>query len=203
MAKRTCSKGHIYDSSIYGDQCPFCPSERSSDESKTRVADGGNENDGHTMVMPDNEVGGTMPMGEMPKNDETIPMWESGHAGGTMIRPVGGVDSGSPRSLRRIAGILATYDPDPNGTIYNIYEGRNYIGRDSSCDIVIPKDTLISGRHTSILYRSVDNKFKFRDEQSSNGTFINNQIMDDGELQNGDVITVGNTRLVFLVIPKF
>ena len=108
-----------------------------------------------------------------------------------------------PKSSRRIAGILATYDHDPNGTIYNIYEGRNYIGRDGSCDIVIPKDSLISSRHTSILYRSVDNKFKFRDEQSSNGTFVNNEIMDDGELQNGDVITIGNTRLLFLIIPKF
>ena len=26
MARRTCSKGHIYDSAIYGDNCPFCPS---------------------------------------------------------------------------------------------------------------------------------------------------------------------------------
>ena len=25
MAKKTCSRGHIYDSAIYGDNCPFCP----------------------------------------------------------------------------------------------------------------------------------------------------------------------------------
>ncbi len=88
------------------------------------------------------------------------------------------------------------------GVSYNIYEGRNYIGRDASCDISIPEDTQMSSRHMSILYRNVDHKFKFRDEQSSNGTFVNKQLLDDGELENYDIIRVGSTLFVFVAIPQ-
>ena len=49
----------------------------------------------------------------------------------------------------------------------------------------------MSGRHMSILYRNVDNKFKYRDEQSSNGTFVNKELSDEGELQNYDIIRLG------------
>jgi pSer/pThr/pTyr-binding forkhead associated (FHA) protein len=54
----------------------------------------------------------------------------------------------------------------------------------------------------SILYRPVDKKFKFKDEQSSNGTFVNDVLMDEGELHNFDVIRIGATKLVFIAIPQ-
>uniref|UniRef100_UPI0040276C70 FHA domain-containing protein n=1 Tax=Prevotella sp. TaxID=59823 RepID=UPI0040276C70 len=54
----------------------------------------------------------------------------------------------------------------------------------------------------SILYRNVDNKFKFRDEQSSNGTFVNKELADEGELQNYDIIRLGGTVFIFIAIPK-
>ena len=98
-------------------------------------------------------------------------------------------------------GFLVTYNRNPNGKSYNLYEGRNYIGRESSCDICIPDDSEISGRHLSILYRSVDKKFKFRDEQSSNGTFVNKELIDEGELRNYDIIRVGGTLFIFIAIP--
>lgn len=88
------------------------------------------------------------------------------------------------------------------GKAFNIYEGRNYVGRDTNCDISVPDDPQMSSRHMSILYRSVDNKFKFRDEQSSNGTFVNKELLDDGELENYDIIRVGSTLFIFIAIPK-
>ena len=65
---------------------------------------------------------------------------------------------------RKLVGFLVCYNRYPNGKAFNLYEGRNYIGRDASCDICIPDDNQLSGRHMSIMYRNVDNKFKFRDE---------------------------------------
>ena len=41
---------------------------------------------------------------------------------------------------RKLVGFLVTYNRTPMGKAYNIYEGRNYIGRDASCDISIPDD---------------------------------------------------------------
>lgn len=48
----------------------------------------------------------------------------------------------------------------------------------------------------------MDNKFKYRDEQSSNGTFVNKELSDEGELQNYDIIRLGNTVFIFIAIPK-
>jgi pSer/pThr/pTyr-binding forkhead associated (FHA) protein len=107
-----------------------------------------------------------------------------------------------PAPSRKLVGFLVTYNRDPNGRSYNIYEGRNFIGRDQSCDICVPDDDQMSGRHMSILYRNVDDKFKFRDEQSSNGTFVNKELLDDGELQNYDIIRAGKTIFIFIAIPR-
>ena len=54
----------------------------------------------------------------------------------------------------------------------------------------------------SILFRPVEQKFKFKDEQSSNGTFINGELMDEGELKNLDKIRIGETSILFMEIPK-
>jgi hypothetical protein len=121
--------------------------------------------------------------------------------GHTVIRRPGAA-AGVNKQGRKLVGFLVTYNHDPMGKSYNLYEGRNFIGRDSSCDICIGDDTQMSGRHMSILYRSVDDKFKFRDEQSSNGTFVNKELLDEGELQNYDIIRVGSTLFIFIAIPK-
>lgn len=121
----------------------------------------------------------------------------------TMIRrPDGAPQAGKVPPGRKLVGFLVTYNRTPLGKAFPIYEGRNYVGRDASCDIAVTDDNLMSGRHMSILYRSVDNKFKFRDEQSSNGTFINKELLDEGELQNYDIVRVGSTLFIFVAIPQ-
>lgn len=121
--------------------------------------------------------------------------------GHTVIRHAG--RPGAPvGGGRRLVGFLVTYNRTPNGRAYNIYEGRNFIGRDASCDISIPDDDQMSGKHMSILYRNADDKFKFRDEQSSNGTFVNKELLDDGELANYDIIRAGSTIFIFIAVPK-
>jgi pSer/pThr/pTyr-binding forkhead associated (FHA) protein len=102
---------------------------------------------------------------------------------------------------RKLVGFLVTYSHSANGASYNLYEGRNIVGRDNEADIRIVEDTKMSSKHFSILYRQVDNKFKFRDEQSSNGTYINGELNDDGVLENNDIISAGTTQFIFMVIP--
>jgi hypothetical protein len=199
MAKKQCSRGHIYDSAIYGDNCPFCPSQGGSGtvvgggttggnpSGKTELNLGGTElnSDGRTQV-----AGGTQAAGP------TIPMDSGG--GRTIIRPARG---GAASSGKKLVGLLVTYSTNSNGQVFNIFEGKNFIGRDMPVDICIP-DNEVSGKHFSILYRSADGKFKFKDEQSSNGTFLNEVLTDEGELSSFDVIRIGGTRLIFIAIPQ-
>ena len=103
---------------------------------------------------------------------------------------------------RKLVGFLVTYNRTPMGKAYNIYEGRNVIGRDPSCDICVEDDVQMSSHHMSIRYLSGNNKFRFHDEMSSNGTYVNKELLDDGELQNYDIIRVGSTLFIFIAIPQ-
>jgi hypothetical protein len=117
--------------------------------------------------------------------------------------PAAGAPDGRTAQARKLVALLVTYSANPCGQAFSIYEGRNSVGRDAAADICIRGDAQISGRHMSILYRAVDRKFKFKDEQSINGTFVNDALLDEGELSSSDVIRIGATRLMLMVIPTF
>ncbi|MCS7152375.1 MAG: FHA domain-containing protein [Bacteroidia bacterium] len=98
---------------------------------------------------------------------------------------------------RKIVGWLVSFTLHPNGVDFRLYEGRNTIGTDHRCDIVI-NDPAASGHHLTILYRA--GEFLFRDELSTNGTFVNGEMQNEGKLRDGDVIKVGNTEFRFRTI---
>ncbi len=211
MPKKVCPNGHIYDSSIYGEECPLCP--KSSDSANnnnynygsvsqaagTQVTSpqSGNMYGGSSTAHQEDATGATVMRNNQNNGSQQAPAQPIG--GGTVIRQPKGASMGKGRKL---VGFLVTYNRTPQGKAYEIYEGKNYIGRDRSSDISIPDDNQMSGRHMSILYRNVDNKFKYRDEQSSNGTFVNKELSDEGELQNFDIIRLGNTVFIFIAIPQ-
>ena len=122
MARKTCNKGHIYDSAIYGDNCPFCPSSGTG----TVINDnsGGGRTAGNYGGGTATQDGGGRTQGGTVGNGPTIPMGGGNHGGGgTVIRPAGG-GTGTP-SGKKIIGLLVTYDTTSTGQVFSIYEGRN------------------------------------------------------------------------------
>ena len=222
--KKVCPNGHVYDPSIYGDTCPLCPSPASREAASAMPADvapasapqgrstkvvqqqaprmdaapgvmpGGQDPVGKTQVAPNvSQQIQKKAAGQQPKQRRTVIRHSPSAMGG-------GVKAGEEE--RKLVGFLVTYNRTPMGRSYNIYEGRNMIGRDPSCDICIEDDNQMSGHHMSIRYLSGNNKFRFHDEMSSNGTYVNKELIDDGELQNYDIIRVGSTLFIFIAIPQ-
>jgi hypothetical protein len=97
---------------------------------------------------------------------------------------------------RRIVGFLVTFDRAPDGAFHVIREGRNLIGRDDACDIVIGDDETISGTHAVLISRG--GRTVVDDEKSQNGTKLNGEeVMHKTDVVDGDVITLGHrTRLL-------
>jgi hypothetical protein len=216
MAKKTCPNGHIYDTDIYGDNCPFCPSAAGSATSKTVINNpqfgggggswaptratvanaGGAQGAGSEARTVLNNYGGGSDAPTIVAGQKNNP--DNEPAGGTRIRVSGGDDK---QKGRRLVGILVSYNTNPLGQSFNVYEGRNLVGSAPSCDAVIDNDDEVSRKHLTILYRTVDQKFRFKDEMSTNGTFVNGTPADEGELNDHDILLLGNTYLVFMAIP--
>jgi pSer/pThr/pTyr-binding forkhead associated (FHA) protein len=84
------------------------------------------------------------------------------------------------------------------GVDYRIFEGNNTIGRDPANTIKLLKDSTISSKHATILYRS--GKFYVKDEMSANGSFLNGEEMEIQkayQLNDKDELRLGDTVFKF------
>ena len=81
--------------------------------------------------------------------------------------------------------VTGAFDPahDPEGTL----------GRDESCTIRV-NDYLVSRRHCSLA--STSNGILLTDLDSANGTYVNGRRVAKIWLEEGDLVTVGNTDLI-------
>jgi len=77
---------------------------------------------------------------------------------------------------------------------FTLTEALTTIGRDPHSDICIPH-TKVSRNQAQIEYQ--DDQFVIKDLQSSNGTWLGAEAIDQHRLQNGDTVRIGSARLVY------
>lgn len=100
----------------------------------------------------------------------------------------------------RLVGWLVSFSQHPDGADFRLHAGRNLIGANPSCDIVIDDDA-VSGTHASIVWRN--GRCFLKDELSSNGTYLNGaEITEPMPLQSHDQIRVGNVLLTFISLEQ-
>jgi pSer/pThr/pTyr-binding forkhead associated (FHA) protein len=73
--------------------------------------------------------------------------------------------------------------------------GRIVVGRDPSCEIS-HDDSLLSRRHAEFV--TSGNTVSVRDLGSRNGVFVNSVRVDRQQLQQGDLLTIGETQFRFV-----
>lgn len=102
------------------------------------------------------------------------------------------------RKSRKLVGWLVSYTLASDGIDFKIFEGKNQIGRDSQADIRITEDPSVSSSHGTIFYRT--GKFYFRDEFSSNPSYINGEEVfpeNTTPIKDGDKIKIGANIFLF------
>lgn len=102
---------------------------------------------------------------------------------------------------------------DREGTIYGPYSGTvvtlgrfsDYNGRfhqlDPNENLVIPY-SFISKRHCRIDVRGGDNPLTVKDLESTNGTYINGEKINEVLLKDGDILSLGQEGIEFNVIVE-
>ena len=65
------------------------------------------------------------------------------------------------------------------------------IGRNKTCQLALENDTALSGKHCSIIYR--DDCIFVKDEESTNGTFVNGvPIVGEYKVEMDDILLIGS-----------
>jgi len=86
----------------------------------------------------------------------------------------------------------------PDEFHFEITKNRTTLGRESNCDIQM-SDPLSSRLHAVIHSRA--DGYEIEDQNSSNGTFVNETEVTIGPVVDGDLIRIGNTNLLFKTAP--
>ena len=84
---------------------------------------------------------------------------------------------------------------NPVGKQFSMIKGDNKIGRDSTCQVMLDSDT-ISREHAKVNYLG-NGQFEIIDLGSRNRIKVNNKQVQRQMLYDGDVIQLGEVRLIF------
>lgn len=99
-----------------------------------------------------------------------------------------------------VVGWLIALDGKHKGEDFKIVEGKNKIGKNADCEVVITDD-FISGEHALVIYDREDKHFKITDAGSTNGTYVYEggeyKRIDSRELLDNDTVKLGETQFRF------
>ncbi len=199
MGMKVCTNGHKYDDSLQ--DCPFCPKNKGGLNS-TVIGDPGME---ATRAF-DNGGMATKILNEAPQGFQQPPPQQNNDSMKTRIglSPQNSNDTGpvainKTTETYKLIGWLVTFSWNPTGDDYKIREGKTHIGSDVNSDIKLT-DPIASSKHATLLYRN--NVLKIKDNFSTNGTFVNNDDIDEEAhvLSDGDVIKLGSTEFLLRLI---
>ncbi|CAN5765959.1 hypothetical protein BH18ACT15_BH18ACT15_11490 [soil metagenome] len=101
----------------------------------------------------------------------------------------------SPEELAGGRGVLIVKRGSNAGSKFFMDSDDTKIGRHPKSDIFLD-DITVSRRHAEIL--RAEGRFRLHDVGSLNGTYVNRERVEEGDLHSGDEIQIGKFKLVFL-----
>jgi pSer/pThr/pTyr-binding forkhead associated (FHA) protein len=101
----------------------------------------------------------------------------------------------SPDELEGGRGVLVVKRGPNAGSKFFLDADVTNVGRHPESDIFLD-DITVSRRHAEIRRR--ENSFALHDVGSLNGTYVNRERVEEGEMRSGDEIQIGKFKLVFL-----
>ena len=110
------------------------------------------------------------------------------------------IPNGVVRVTSQALDAVAEWQPalDINGTTVFLTQSESIIGRGATATVVI-NDGGASRNHARIVWNG--KAAGLEDLQSTNGTLLNGQRVSASPLEQGDVIEIGGTRMIFRILP--
>ncbi len=188
-----CKNGHWYDSSV-DNSCPHCRQE--GERLGIRLDD--LEEDDHTVSFAGIDL---------PSGIDNLPHYDLAESAAADIEEEDKTISfglaAFPDRQQPVTGWLVCAGGVKTGRDYRLHAGKNFIGRSDAMDIVLADDKMISReRHASIIYDPKGNGF-YVFAENGNAVYVNGNIINEPvRLKEGDVLIIGETKLVFVPFCK-
>lgn len=206
---KTCKNGHNYDSSM--SDCPYCPHPEVAKELKTSTSNKKTVIDSQEKIITEPEF--PIPQSSTKFRDPKAVSSKKTVVEKSIKKKIA-VEKEIPVEKEivvekevvvkdssfsnRLIGWLVSYDIDPAGIDFKLYEGKTKIGRSNHCKIIV-NDSTISEEHVLLLCK--DEKIILQDELSANGTFVNGERIEERVLLNdGDEITLGSVTFIIKIV---
>ena len=210
---RKCKSGHWYDPNLFS-ECPHC--KKDSEKLKLSLSD--EEEDDRTVSMMDLDlsldsqlgrmsgvphgVAAESPMGPAPDiSGFDFGIISSEPTGEDEDKTISFWDFGASR-LPAVTGWLVGQNGEEMGKDFRLHIGKNFIGRGINMDIVLEDKRVTREKHCSVTYDPKGNRFFVSGEQG-NTVYVNGALVEGmQELCDGDMLTVGETKLIFVPYCK-
>ena len=210
---RKCKSGHWYDPNLFS-ECPHC--KKDSEKLKLSLSD--EEEDDRTVSMMDLDlsldsqlgrmsgvphgVAAESPMGPAPDiSGFDFGIISSEPTGDDEDKTISFWDFGASR-LPAVTGWLVGQNGEEMGKDFRLHIGKNFIGRGINMDIVLEDKRVTREKHCSVTYDPKGNRFFVSGEQG-NTVYVNGALVEGmQELCDGDMLTVGETKLIFVPYCK-
>jgi hypothetical protein len=110
------------------------------------------------------------------------------------------IPNGAVRVASQPLDAVSSWQPalEINGVIVKLNSAESILGRGSTAHVVLD-DSGASRHHARILWNG--KTAGLEDMNSTNGTVLNGQRITASPLEHGDVIGIGNARLIFRILP--
>lgn len=185
MAVIRCKNGHYYDDEKYK-ECPHCESGLEKNDKQSYYDD----------ISDAVTIAGSQYFGESRgNNDITVKLPFDNYVDGDKTVAKYPTESGN----KLVVGWLVCTKGLGKGRDYKLYHGWNRIGRGINMDIYLPDDKKVSAdSQIAIVFDDRKSEFHIVNQMGSL-TYLNDKNVTETQvLTTGDVITMGDTELVFI-----
>ncbi|MCR5041153.1 MAG: FHA domain-containing protein [Clostridia bacterium] len=172
-----CINGHFYDPERF-DTCPFC---------------------NQTTVSAVDETTGGSPVFTMPVSNTTI--IGSAESESEETRSYFNLeDKDSNVKHEPTVGWVVAIDGPHQGEDYRLKTGRNFVGRADNMDVSLPDDKSVAREsHSVVVYDPKANIYLVAPGDAKELCYLNDSVvLAATQLKINDVISVGNTKLLFI-----
>jgi len=186
-----CSNGHFYDADASA-TCPHCSQGNAQQETVSMVKNATEDSVTKPLTA---SVGGNLAtmVGEAQKSAQSVSATPADDDSKTISYAQAKIGS------EPVVGWLVCIEGEHMGEDFRLKTGKNFIGRSANMDAALTKDKSVSrDKHAIVLYEPKTHIFLVQPGEARELCYLNDQVvLSTQELKRNDVITVGESKLMF------